>query len=153
MAYFLFSFRFPVSYCRVFQKAIKIFKSVIDPKLGLLGAVTLGTTVFFINQKYGWYFGLSAALKQAVYTFFFGGFIIKLCETLAKRADKRFIGILLGTLIPTCLALTATFTVHSLKGTPEPYWSTLPTLLTAPPAFFVWSWRKSRRNSATITAN
>ena len=126
------------------DKALRLFKSVIDPKMGLLGACFLGTTVFFINLKYGWEFGLAAALKQATYTFFFGGFIVRLCEILAIRFDKRVWGIFWGTLVPTCLAITATFTVHSLKGTPEPYWSTLPTLLTAPPAFFVWSWRKSQ---------
>ena len=43
------------------------------------------------------------------------------------------------------LAIVLTYGGHMLKGTPEPFWSTLPTMILAPLSFGYWSWRVKRR--------
>lgn len=131
---------------RILKAIYRVFAAVIDVKMGLAGALFLGVVVFCINYSHGWQFGLSAASKQAVYTFFFGGFITKLCEYLSTRIDKRFWAHFLGALIPTLLSIGATFGVHSLKGTPEPLYSTLPTILITFPAFIAISFRKRKKH-------
>ena len=45
--------------------------------------------------------------------------------------------ILLSVALISSLTSVLIYAVHSLKGTPEPFLSTVPTLLMAPPGFFV----------------
>ena len=40
------------------------------------------------------------------------------------------------------MAVGFTYLVHSLKGTPEPFLSTLPTMVIAPPAFVWLAWKR-----------
>ena len=53
-----------------------------------------------------------------------------LCENYTSKG-KFFIGVAL----PSSIAIIATYTVHSLKGTPNPELSTIPTLI-----FYVNEW-------------
>ena len=111
--------------------------------------LSLGLAIIFgmlnvINFSHGALAALPAALKQATYTFFVAGFIVRLCEKLAKRSDLGTPGLILAVIAPTALAVGLTYLVHSLRGTPEPLWSTVPTLLSTPPFFAVWAWRSRR---------
>ena len=135
---------------RILKAIYRVFAAIIDVKLGLLGALFLGTAVFFINYHHGWQLGLSAALKQGIYTFFFGGFIAKLCEYLSTRLTVTFWALLWGTLVPSLLAVGATFGVHSLRSTPEPLLSTLPTIVTTLPSFLGISIRKRKKYKAYL---
>ena len=116
-----------------------------DPKMGLAGALVMGTIVFFINWDHGIVPGLTAALKQATYTFFAGGIMIRMTENIAAYFTNDFISIFLAVLTPTLIAVTLTYLLHSLKGTPEPVNSTIPTLLMAPWGFLWWALRKRRQ--------
>ncbi len=65
----------------------------IDYKMGAAGAIVMGIIVFGVN-----YYGAheltgasTAALKQATYTFLFGGIIMRTCETLATKINKQWI--------------------------------------------------------------
>ncbi|WP_430810722.1 MULTISPECIES: hypothetical protein [unclassified Carboxylicivirga] len=118
---------------------------VIDVKMGSAGALFLGAIVFAVNYRYGWEPGLVAASKQALYTFFIGGVMTKMTENIVLHITHRAKALLLAVLLPTLLTSALTFGVHSLKGTPEPFISTIPTFLFAPPGFFVWAWRKRRQ--------
>jgi len=51
--------------------------------------------------------------------------------------------------VSSCVAVGLTFLVHSLKGTPEPLLSTLPTALIGPPGFLVLGWRARREAIGT----
>ncbi len=113
----------------------------IDYRTAWLAALVMGAIVWWINSGHGALAALPAALKQAAYTFLVAGFIVRLCETLAARVSPRALAMGLAVLVPSAIAVGLTFGVHSLRGTPEPAASTLPTLLMAPPSFFVWARR------------
>ena len=107
----------------------------VDYGAAAIGATLLGGIVFTLNRSHGTASAATAALKQATYTFFVAGFIVKNNERLARKLAAPVPSILLATTVSTCLAVGLTFLVHSLKGTPEPVLSTLPTALIGPPSF------------------
>jgi hypothetical protein len=118
----------------------------IDYGGAIMGAALLGGIVFRLNYAHGTALAATAALKQATYTFFVAGFIVKNNERLARRWAHPAVSLLLATAVSSCLAVTLTFLVHSMKGTPEPWLSTLPTALLGPPGFLLLAWR-ARRSS------
>lgn len=116
-----------------------------DPKMGLAGAIVLGIIVFIINVGHGILPALTASAKQAAYTLLAGGFMMRLTENIASYFSKAWQAIFLATLIPSIIAVTLTYGVHSLKGTPEPLNSTIPTMLMAPFGFLWWAARKRKQ--------
>ena len=116
-----------------------------DLRMGIAGALILGTVVFIINFDHGYLPALTAALKQSAYTFLMGGLIMKLCENLAIRFENRTTSLVLAVLVPVIVTTGATFIVHSLKGTPEPAASTIPTIIFGAPSFAVWAVRKRNK--------
>jgi len=125
----------------LFSQLKEAFLEHVDVSTAWKAALFLGTVVFAINYSHGTPAALSAALKQATYTFFVAGFIVRLCEKLVQQQSLGMMAFPLAVLIPSCIAIGLTFLLHSLKGTPEPVHSTIPTLLMAPPSFAVWAWR------------
>ena len=116
----------------------------IDYRGAIVGATLLGAIVFWLNHSHGTSLAASAALKQATYTFFVAGFIVKNNARLALKRAEPAVSLLLATTVSSCVAVGLTFLVHSLKGTPEPLLSTLPTALIGPPGFLVLGWRARR---------
>ena len=100
----------------------------------------MGSIVFFINWDAGITMALMASLKQAAYTFLFGGMVIKLCEHLALRFPK-YLSLLIATIIPATVAIIATYLVHQFKGTPKPFDSTIPTIILSIPGFLFIGYR------------
>lgn len=116
------------------------------------GALFLGLVVFGVNAaEHGAMAALPAALKQATYTYFVAGFITRLGENLAVRIEPMPLALLAAVVAPSSIAISLTFGLHSLRGTPETFYSTLPTIISAPPAFLVWGWKK-RRDHARVSA-
>ncbi len=113
----------------------------VDVSTAWKAALFLGIVVYAINFSHGALAALPAALKQATYTFLVSGIIVRLCENLINRIRPMIVAWPLAILVPSAVAVGLTYLMHSLKGTPEPLYSTLPTLLIAPPAFAVWAWR------------
>jgi hypothetical protein len=117
----------------------------IDYRGAIVGATLLGGIVFRLNYAHGASLATTAALKQATYTFFVAGFIVKNNERLARKGPNPAVSLLLAAAVSSCIAVTLTFLVHSLKGTPEPLLSTMPTAVIGPPGFLILAWR-ARRN-------
>jgi hypothetical protein len=118
-----------------------------DFKIGFAGAVVIGIVVFSINY-YGTKNltgGLTAALKQATYTFFFGGTIMKICENVAVGIKKRKTALIAAVIVPSTVSLLLTFGMHNLKGTPKPLASTIPTAFFVIPSTAVWGMRKRKQ--------
>ncbi len=122
----------------------EIFLKYVDVSTAWKAALFLGLVVYAINFSHGAFAALPAALKQATYTFLASGFIVRLCENIINQVRPMAIAWPLAILLPSAVAVGLTFLMHSLKGTPEPFYSTLPTLLITPPAFAVWAWRSLR---------
>lgn len=119
----------------------------INYKMAIAGALFMGTVVYLVNLNHGHehFWSLVAALKQGTYTFFFGGFVTKTCENLATQIKRTLTALLAATLFPSLFAIAATLTVHHIKGTPEPFYSTLPTIIFAPPSFLVIGYLQRRK--------
>jgi hypothetical protein len=117
------------------------FLKFVDVSTAWKAALFLGLVVYAINFSHGALAALPAALKQAIYTLLVSGLIVRLCENLITKVRPMAVAWPLAILLPSAVAVGLTFVMHSLKGTPEPLYSTLPTLLITPPAFAVWAWR------------
>ncbi len=116
-------------------------------KIGFAGGIIMGIIVFIINynatsETIG---ASTAAIKQGIYTFFFGGSIMKICEIIAIRIPSKKMAIVLAILIPSFISLVLTFGVHSLKGTPLPIESTVPTAVFVIPSTAVWGYLKRKK--------
>jgi hypothetical protein len=119
--------------------------ALFDPKMGLVGAVFLGVVVFAINLDQGWIQALPAAGKQMLYTFLAGGFMMRLTENLSIKWESKYLSYFISVATCTLIAVSLTYLVHSLKGTPKPLLSTLPTVIFAPPGFFWWAYKKRQQ--------
>jgi hypothetical protein len=124
----------------------------IDFRMGLIGAFVMASIVFGINYftTHELWGATTAALKQGSYTALFGGIIMRVCEYLAIRIKHRVAALAAAMLIPSAIALCLTFGVHSMKGTPRPVASTLPTAFLVIPSTAVWGYM--RRKHMTVTS-
>ena len=107
----------------------------INVKFGTAGAFLMGSIVFFINLGHGWKLSALAGAKQWVYTFFFGGMIIKLLELALEKTKSAKHSTVISVMLIAVLTSFLVYLVHSIKGTPEPFYSTLPTIVLSPPGF------------------
>lgn len=123
------------------QQLKQFFITHVDVGTAWKAALFLGIVVFVINYPHGALAALPAALKQAAYTFFVAGFIVRLCENLVNNLSLGILAFPMSVIIPSSIAIGLTFLLHNLKGTPEPFHSTIPTIIMAPPSFAVWAWR------------
>jgi peptidoglycan/LPS O-acetylase OafA/YrhL len=134
------------------KRLIKYGRKYIDYRMGMYGAIVMATIVFIIN-----YYGTqdiigatTAALKQGTYTFFFGGIIMRMSERIATEVNRRLLALILACVIPSMVSLTLTFGLHSLKGTPKPLASTIPTAIFVIPSTFIWGLMSRKRLEKTI---
>lgn len=118
---------------------------IFDYKTSSLGAVIMGSIVYYINSEYGIEAASIAAAKQSSYTFLAGGFFLKMSENLATYFESETVTKLSSVVLPSALTIALTYGIHALKGTPEPFASTLPTIATAPPGFIWWSNKKRKQ--------
>ena len=110
-----------------------------DLKAAILGALLMATLVGLVNSGHGLQPALTAAGKQAAYTFFVAGFIMQLCRWLAGRRLEPAQAVMLATLLPSAITVVLVFALHSYKGTPEPVLSTIPVALLGLVSFFLVS--------------
>ena len=120
-----------------------------DLRSGVIGALMMGTVVFAINFSYGVGSASIAGLKQAAYTFFAGGLVVRLCTRLAERPGPRGVVVFVAFFVTTAVTLTAVFCVHTLRGTPEPIWSTTAVAILGGPSFATIAWRTQARQAET----
>lgn len=119
----------------------------IDYPTAIAGGLIMGCVVGLINSDHGFWPATTAALKQAAYTFFFGGVLIKLLYLLTVRIKHQISGVLISTIAVSLLTILLVFLLHSMKGTPKPFESTIPTIILAPPGFLALAWRKKNKSS------
>lgn len=123
------------------KNLIKFLHNAIDIKMGLAGALVMGAIIFFINYyKSGLLVGsTTAALKQAAFTFLFGGVFMKGCENLSVYIKKDTLAIFAAVIIPSTISILMVYGLHNLKGTPLPFYSTLPTAILIIPSTLFWA--------------
>jgi hypothetical protein len=128
-----------------FLKVFRLISKFIDIPSALAGAVIMGLIVGAINFGHGWWPASTAALKQAAYTFLFGGMMIKLLYTIVLAVPGKLKALILSVSAVSVITIILVYLVHSLKGTPMPFESTLPTIILAPPGFFFLASRKKKQ--------
>lgn len=124
------------------QKSLALVNRFINVKIGLIGAFIMGGIVWFINMGFGWWPATTAALKQFAYTFLLGGILIRILDTIATKINNRYAAITVAALSVSAFTIILVYLVHSMKGTPRPFESTLPTIIMAPPGFLALAIRK-----------
>lgn len=120
-----------------------------DLRSGAIGAAIMSGLVWCINASHGAGPASIAALKQAAYTFLFGGLIMRLCEALARRRGTQLLRVAVATLVPSLVTIVLVYALHSARGTPEPLLSTIPASVLAPPSFAIFAWQITRSKSKT----
>ena len=128
------------------NKTITFISRFINVKMGFAGAIVMGAIVWLINMSYGWWPASTAALKQAAYTFLFGGILIKMLDTISTRIRNPYLAVITATITVSVITIILVYIVHNLKGTPRPFESTLPTIIMAPPGFLALAIRKRIRD-------
>jgi hypothetical protein len=129
------------------KKLLDFFQKFIDFPSAIAGAVIMGVIVGAINFGHGWWPAATAAMKQAAYTFLFGGMMIKLLYVLAGKIPGKTISVIFSALIVTIITVALVYAVHSMKGTPMPMESTLPTAILAPFGFSFLAYRRKSKIS------
>ena len=128
-------------------KILKFTGRFIDFPSAIAGGLIMGVIVFFINIRYGAWAATTAALKQAAYTFLFGGVIIRLLYGMVQYIPGKVMGLVIPVVVSSVVTISLVYLVHSMKGTPLPVQSTLPTVFLAPPGFFFLALRKKRQKT------
>jgi len=133
------------------KKIIRIGSNVVDYKMGIAGAFVMALVVFLINfySTNNTSGSLTAALKQGIYTFIFGGILMKGCENLATKIRIKYLALLASVILPSSLTLFLTYELHQFKGTPKPIESTLPTLVIIP-ATAIWGYKKRKQSDIKL---
>ncbi len=126
------------------KRVLQQLNKFLDIRMGLLGALAMGTIVYFINFDHGVLPGLTAALKQGLYTFFFGALFVRMSENIASGIPQRSKAVILGGIVPALLTSALTYVLHAIKGTPEPFHSTVPTMVTSIVSFSLWAYLRHR---------
>jgi len=116
----------------------------------VIGALVMGLIVFYINYSHGIIPAGIAALKQFTYTFFVGGLLLKLLEAFLNKLATSFQGVVLAVLLNSIVTILLIYFVHSMKGTPEPFYSTVPTIILAPLGFFSVAVQKGYLNRESM---
>jgi hypothetical protein len=87
-------------------------------------------------------------MKQATYTFFVGGLILKILEMIVTGIHHKTLAYFCAVIAATIMTVGLVYLVHSLKGTPKPFESTIPTMILAPMGYIYVA--RLKRNNKTI---
>jgi hypothetical protein len=68
------------------------------------------------------------------------------CTYIATRIQKQALALVAAVIIPSAISIGLTYGVHSLKGTPKPVASTIPTVILVIPSTAIWGFMKRRDN-------
>jgi len=127
---------------------LAIIGRFINYKMGAIGATIMGGIVWQINIDHGFWPATFAALKQFAYTLFLGGTLIRMLELIVMKIKKPVAALFVAVTFTSILTIALVFMVHNLRGTPKPFESTIPTILTAPFGFLILAYRKRKLEGA-----
>jgi len=71
--------------------------------------------------------------------------MVKICETVSQRGHHKWQSILAGAAIASGAAIMAVLIVHHFKGTPRPFYSSLPVVTLAPLSFLAIGYRARKK--------
>jgi hypothetical protein len=136
-----------IKYSTFLQKALTLLSKFIDFPSAIAGGLIMGIIVGIINRKFGAWPATTAAMKQAAYTFLFGGMLTKLLYIIAGKIPGKITSTIISALIVSIITVMLVYAVHSMKGTPMPLESTIPTAILAPFGFSFLAYRRKMRTT------
>jgi predicted neutral ceramidase superfamily lipid hydrolase len=128
-------------------KLLIFFSKFIDFPSAIAGAVLMGLIVGAINFGHGWWPAATSAMKQAAYTFLFGGMMIRLLYRIVLAIPGKTTSLIIAVISVSILTIILVYLVHNLRGTPMPFESTLPTVILAPVGFSFLAFRKKKHSA------
>ena len=120
-----------------------------DLPMACLGALVSAVLVATINIDHGGLAAFTAALKQAFYAFFATGLILRFSQRLALRPVVRWFALTSAVVLPLLITFILLLVVHSLKGTAEPLYSTVPGTGLSLLGLLLVTWRTARATSGS----
>jgi hypothetical protein len=102
----------------------RIWDEIINAKLGLMSFGINFGIVYWVNHEHGLIIALISAFKDAIGKFFVGGFFGRISERFAEIRNP-LLAYPLGSVVPTVIAYSLFFVLHSTTMTPEPTKSTI----------------------------
>ena len=87
-------------------------RRAFDLRSAIYAALLMGGIVWWINASHGLLLSTTAAFKQAVYTFFMGGVIMRFCERLALRPGPAGVVLATAVVLPSIITTGATFSAR-----------------------------------------
>jgi hypothetical protein len=126
------------------------YPSWFDFPMACLGALVSGAIVAWVNSEHGFLPALTAALKQALYAFFATGLILQFSRWLATRPVQRFLALAMAVVIPLLITISLLLVVHSLKGTPEPFYSVIPGTILSLMGLLLVTWQSVRATGSPV---
>ena len=104
-----------------------------DWRSGVIAGVVFALVVFAINvaatDPVNWLGSVTAGLKQFVYTVFVGSWLFGFAQWISRRFESTVVAITVSTIVCGSLASALILGMHSLRGTPEPLLSSLPSII------------------------
>lgn len=94
-------------------------RRIFNWKISLLSIASFGIITFIINLNGSILLTIFAAFKEMVFRFFWGGFTGRLVQRISDN-NKPVKAYVLGSIIPTLIALVITFVIHYFTLTPHP---------------------------------
>ena len=123
--------------------------SWFDLPMACLGALVSAVLVAAVNIDHGILAALTAALKQAIYAFLATGLILRFSQRLALRPVARWFALTSAVVLPLLITFILLLAVHSLKGTAEPLYSTVPGTGLSLLGLLLVTWRSARTPSGS----
>jgi len=124
---------------------LKYYRNIFDLNAALGGAIVMSTLVWLINSSHGTGAALTAAAKQGLYTFFVAGLVVRFCCWLAQSKQPPAVAVALATTLPTAITSSLIYSLHSLRGTPEPLYSTAAVAGLSLLSFLLFALREQRQ--------
>ena len=105
----------------------------------------MGSAVYYVNSNYGFQLSIIAAMKQFTYSFFLSGFLAKMAENITVSIKDKRKAIMTAVVSISLFTSIMVYILHSFKGTPEPFYSSIPTIVTSPFALFYVALKKRNK--------
>lgn len=137
----------------IIVRGYKSLSKYTNFKWNLLGALFGGASAYYFNSEHGLKVARESGIKQTAYAAIMAGVNIRLCQRLATEVKDKKWALISATVIPSVIAIGGSYLFHKITGTPDSFQSVYIPLATAPPFFWIQSWRYRKEVEVNLLEN